>query len=649
MEQKNNQSNAAKNYRANSFALFICIAVFLFWASFLTFKYYHFGYYDWDLAMYAQAMWNLAHGSLDVSLFGTNFLTNHAEYISFLLVPLFLIFQHPLTLIALKIFSVTAGGYIFYRIAQPLLGWRVSCLLMVLYLFYPANIYMLLYEFHFENLAVVFIFLLYFFYRNERFMAFTVTTLTMALIKENITLIPIMCGIYSIFAKRKNKWGWVVIPILIVGGSFYLSQFLITPYLRMQTHLPNLNQYLGQYTALGTTPQTIAQTMFFKPHHVISLIAADKNLFYFQQLFGPLFVLPLFSPQILFLGLPIFLQHVLSASMQTHTIYYHYTATVVPFIFLATAHSFYFFKKRIRPWSYRFTILLSLTICLFSIIQHRDNFLVRMSLWADELDPFRWQMAKTIPAPAAAVATFDFLAELSQRPRLYSLHNVWRNNNPFTGENPYQLPDVQYALIDWKDPWLWSDLKFSPEFGTTKEILSRLKKFYFQHTWSVVSAANDMTLLQKGGGGPRLLEISRRPFKEKNDVINLRIDKNFILSSCKLGHIYNSLLPITFFWRAMKNTDDIYFVSIKLVKDGTIILNAKRNIGYPVYATLLWQKGDYIKENYWLLLPRLAPGHYSLQLSFINYTGGKVAELVYPRAPSAQTGNTFQVGTLTIP
>ena len=124
--------------------------------------------------------------------------------------------------------------------------------------------------------------------------------------------------------------------------------------------------------------------------------------------------------------------------MQTHTIYYHYTATVVPFIFLATAHSFYFFKKN-PAVSYGSRFFLSLTICLFSIIQHRQ-LLVRMSLWADELDPFRWQMAKTIPAPAAAVATFDFLAELSQRPRLYSLHNVWRNNNPFTGENLTNFP-----------------------------------------------------------------------------------------------------------------------------------------------------------------------------------------------------------------
>ena len=61
----------------------ICILTFFFWLGLLAWKYYSFGYYDWDLAMYAQVMGNLKHGSLYSSLMGMNFLGNHAEYISF--------------------------------------------------------------------------------------------------------------------------------------------------------------------------------------------------------------------------------------------------------------------------------------------------------------------------------------------------------------------------------------------------------------------------------------------------------------------------------------------------------------------------------------------------------------------------------------
>ncbi|OGX30049.1 MAG: hypothetical protein A2787_04460 [Omnitrophica WOR_2 bacterium RIFCSPHIGHO2_01_FULL_48_9] len=634
-------------YRADSLALFICIAVFLFWISFLTFKYYHFGYYDWDLAMYAQAMWSLTQGSVNVSLFGTNFLTNHAEYISFVLVPLYAIFQHPLTLITLKIFSVTAGAYIFYLIAQPLVGWRLSIFLMILYLFYPANLYMLLYEFHFENLAVVFIFLLYFFYTNDRLVPFAVTALLMSLIKENITLIPIMFGIYAVFSKRTNKLAWVLIPVAIGASLFYLSQFVITPHLRAQAALPYSNQYIGAYASLGTTPKAIAQTMLFNPPKLLSLLATDKNAFYFQQLFGPLFILPFFNPQTLFLGLPIFLQHLLSASPTTHTIYYHYTATVVPFIFLATAHSFNLLKRIVRPWSFLLTIIFIVVTCIVSTIQHRDNLLGRITTWADDLDPNRWQMSKTIPPTASVVATFDFLAELSQRSQLYSLHNVWRNNNPFTYQ-AYHLPETEYALIDWKDPWLWSDLKFSPEFGSPKDILGRLKDFHFQNTWSVVHAANHVTLLQKGGQGPHLVELSRKPFREKKNSINLSVDQKFHLLNYEMGHNHGALLPMTFYWRADKTIEDIYFINIRLTQNGKTVLTNDRNIGYPVLATLFWQKGDYIKENYWLFLPQLPPGQYVIQLSFFNLTSGKAAELVYKHPAQLQSGNTFKIGTITI-
>lgn len=55
--------------RSHAVAVFLTCCVIVCWFGILFYKYQHFGYYDWDLAYFAQAMSNLTHGSLYVSIF----------------------------------------------------------------------------------------------------------------------------------------------------------------------------------------------------------------------------------------------------------------------------------------------------------------------------------------------------------------------------------------------------------------------------------------------------------------------------------------------------------------------------------------------------------------------------------------------------
>src|SRR3989338_8628133 len=150
-------------------ALILCFFMFFLWSIILSFKYYNFGYYDWDLALYAQAMWNLSHGTPTSSLFGTNFWANHANYIAVALVPFYKIFPHPLTLITLKISSFALGGFLFYRIAKVPVGGLIANILLVIYFIFPANIFMLLHEFDFESLSIAIIFMAFYFQTKENF------------------------------------------------------------------------------------------------------------------------------------------------------------------------------------------------------------------------------------------------------------------------------------------------------------------------------------------------------------------------------------------------------------------------------------------------------------------------------------------------
>ena len=474
-------------------ALGLCTLVFLFWAGLLTLKYYSFGYYDWDLAMYAQVMWNLKHGSLYSSLMGMNFLGNHAEFIAFLILPFYFLFSHPLTLVFLKIFSHVAGAFVLYLWAKKNIPPAGALVLMVLFLSFPANIFALLYEFHFESLNVGLLFLMFYFFQTQKFLPFCLTMIVTSLIKENMPPIIAAFGIYALFSKRKNKWQWSLVPIIWGMFIFSLSMFWIAPMVRNADGIHSANQYIGLYNSLGATPIEIIKNFFFHPEKIFTVILQPANIHYLRELFEPLLFLPVLSPHILFLALPIFLQHLLSSAPTNHVIFYHYAATLTPFIFLALVQSLKFIYTKFKPFFYYLLLSMIILTCALNLSLSRENIVARTSPLKNPLAIAQWQMIQKIPKDAGVIATLSFLAELSQREHVYSFLDVVRNTRGLSGQ-PFGLaPEVSYALIDFEDGWIKEKIFHSPD---SKEALSRIRKF-LNEGWTTLDAADDTVLFKK--------------------------------------------------------------------------------------------------------------------------------------------------------
>ncbi len=626
-------------------ALLTCLIFFIAWSYALSFKYFHFGYYDWDFALYSQTMWGLTHGTIYTSLFETTFLSNHAQYIAFLLTPIYFFAQHPLTLLVLKVFALSLSGFLLYRIGRKWIGEAGAFILMLLFLFYPANIFMLLFEFDFENLAPALILLMFYFFVRNRLVPFLLTTLLAALIKENISLIPIMFGLYALFTKRQNKILWSVIPILIGGGIFYISMYHVMPHFRLQEGIGSANQYLGLYSKLGTSVCDIVKNSIADPGKFISIIWTPENFSYLQDLIGPLNILPLLSPHMLFLGAPIFLQTLLASPGGMHTIYYHYAATLVPFIFLATLCTFRWAKQSMRPLAYQILLGIAVIGVLAHNFGHEGNYTYRIKAWADYLDPVREEMLIQVPFQDGVIATFDFLAPLSQRKLVYAFYNIVRGFNVFSGENPYTPPeDIQHALIDWQDPWLWGEVFSTRNAAKQHEIFERLHDYYFTHAWSVSMAADNLTLLTKQKNqGPPLMEYIQPSF---HNPAKLTVDKKFTLLDIQVG-AHDKLIPIVFKWKSHQNLDDIYQVTISLEKEGNWVVKRNHVIGYAINPTILWEEGDQILERFWFFPGEIAPGVYRLGITFLNVSKAKPAQLEYS-GDSGSTGHTFMIGTLEI-
>ncbi|OGW97360.1 MAG: hypothetical protein A2Z81_08995 [Omnitrophica WOR_2 bacterium GWA2_45_18] len=632
--------------KSDAVALGVCVLAYFFWADLLTNKFYSLGYYDWDFDLAAQTMWNLCHGSTRVSLYGTNFLANHSEYFAFLLVPVYSFFQHPLTLIHLNLLSFFGGAFVFYRIAQKNIGsWMAICF-MTLFIIHPANIFMLLYEFHFESLAIGFLFLLFYFYREEKFRSFMIVAVLMSLLKENMPPLVAMFGIHALFGKKDKMMLWSLTPFLLGVVLFTLEMFVLTPYFRREFSGQN-NIYWGAYSQLGGSPVSIIQFFFFHPWQVVKMAANEMNLYYVRDLFGPLIALAFFSPHILFLGFPVFMQNLLSGSASQHTIYFHYAAPLVVFIFMAAVNTWTIVKSRFRL---KIVILVIAVIVLTSVFHtfHFQNQLTRRLsfLLGDRLNPIRWQMINHIPKDAGVVSTFNLLDPLSQRENLYALYNVWLDANLFTGRSPFQVPEeVAYALIDFNDPWLHSAVLTNPSLTS-----ERLRKFLLDPAWSVHNAIEDVVLFRKGvPGGLQLVEVNANSVPQERGI-HLTVDDRIELLSLKISQEMLSqkeVLPVTFYLKAKVDVGNRYRMRLVLTKENRIYYKKDRDIGYLLFPTSVWKKDDMVKEYYAYWLPGLGAGEYNVELLFFNMTKGTFASLRSVEDP--RISNAVSVGKLKIP
>ena len=606
-------------------ALGLLAIIFVGWAFLLVQKYLAFGYYDWDLAFFNQATWNILHGSSHSSLFDINFFGNHSNLIIFLCLPIYIFFQHPLTLVFFKLFSFLGGAYVLYRLAKERLGNPLAILIMFLYCFYPPNMFGLIYEFDYESLSPIFLFGIIYFFEKRSFKFFIFTALLTMLIKENMPFIVMTFSIYALFSRGRNRFIWALIPFVLASIMFYVLIYIFIPFCRGQETHP----YLGLYTQFGgSTPLGVILNILKHPWQVSPFLTKPVNLELLFQLFSPLIYLPFFSPHVLFLVLPILLQHLLSNSVTEHYIYYQYALTTAPFLYWAAVKTLSRLRPRMRSSFFYVIITLMMAAHLYSLNNSRLDMIARINIKKDHLNSFRWDMVKAIPKDEAVIASFDFLAELSGRRALYAFYKVYHDY--FQNEtSSFITPEkVSYALIDFKDGWLLNQFYDKPQ-----ETVLRIQRFFSSQLWSVERAAEHLVLFKKGEG-ERLVEVSASQAEMSSALIT--VDNKFGLIHFEVdsdSFKSDSLIPLAFTWQSYEDIKERYQCVLFLKKDDTLYINRWHEIGYMVYPTFIWKKAEIIKERFWLYVPKLEMGAYTLEIGFIDRSHNQaVTQKTYPLA-----------------
>lgn len=594
-------------------AVFSCL-----WIYILTIKYYHFSYADWDLAYNTQSAWNILRGNTHISIFDMHSFGAHTNFIVLLLLPIFVFFQHPMTLVMIKLLVFLLTAFFIYKCSFKITKGKVfSIALMFLYLLFPTNVFGILYDYHHESTSTIFFVLLFYFFHEKRYKAFIITILFTILIKENMPLIIAAFGIYGLFFNDRDRIKWGVVPLLIGIFSFFLLVGIVVPALRHT----KIHPFIVRYNHFGNNYKEVLSTLLFHPKVVIGHLLSPMNTSYVRDLFGPLLIPSILSPQILFLISPFLFQHMLSADGAEHSIFAYYGLTMSPFFFLATASTFAFIKESFSRRSYIITACILTISCLLFSLSFSSQFFHDFTRNYGYITKKRWEIVKRIPDSAGVISTFDYLPELSRRRNLYSFHRMFDvvyqsaekgKVSAFSPDENFVLPDtVTYALVNFNDYWLKSYT--SQEGRYTAKYISK----FFDAGWAIEDAADDIFLFKRDGiVKSNIVMKSKEPFDGLYDAQNDNNELNLIrvnMGTSVKDNLGGATIPLNFYWNARSSTiEKSHVVRIAVQQNGKTIKMHDHFIGYSMAPTSTWNKGEYIKENYWLYLPEVESGSYQI-------------------------------------
>lgn len=475
---------------------------FLFYFAILLLKYYALAYFDWDLAFFSQAAWNLLRGEQYTSLVGINYFGDHGYFITFLVLPFFFIFPSPITLLVLKPLALVIAAGLLYRLVAERLGERWGAAFFVLYLVFPANVFGLLYEFNPDALAPPIIFWIFTAIRRTRLAHFLIATTALMLVKENLCLMAFVFSLLAVFRFGKSERMALVLYSVFCLLFFYYIAVMLVPALRGLDH----HSFTVRYPGLGSSTLEVILSPILNPAAVARILFTSQNMEFLAQLFGYTLLPALLSPLAILPAVPLLLQHMVSSYLPEKTIYYHYGLALAPFLFMAMAATLQWvlsFSSSLRRFS-GWVMAALLILGVVSILRYGSS--LDRALDVDSIEGMsnRWDLIRAIPPGEGVVATFDFLAPLSTRKELYSFHKIYddrfqdpdhmRRSELYIGTT-FRLPDtVNYALLDMDDRWLNSALETQDQAG------KRIEAFLAQPSWKLLRKEGNVLLLKRSLG-----------------------------------------------------------------------------------------------------------------------------------------------------
>jgi len=415
-----------------------------------------------DLAVFDQVLWNTINGRFMESTLSLarcephSFFGDHFSPALLLILPAYVVFPRPETLIVVQAIALALGVWPIYLLARRFLPSSGQRLVWVAaYVLSAPLSFVALYDFHEITLAVAPLGFAMYFLATRRTVPMILSLLVALLAKEEVAVIGVGFGAALALQRR-----WWPSAIVIVGSvvAFVVTLKIIIP--AFAAGAPY--QYLGRYASLGRDEAEIARTLLLDPLRALAVLGKGEvgsKVVFILSLFGPGLGLALRSRWALVTSLPTLGYLMLSDYGGFHTLHNQYGAPLIPLALGASILGVAGFDDR---WRRRVTrgVVASTLFFAFTFgglpwsINFADAFLRGEPDRAPSGQPIlsrepRYEpflaALRAIPADAAVSSRDFFTTQIPQRRFNYNLVSL----------DPC---DAEYVILDYAAPSVNRDL-----------------------------------------------------------------------------------------------------------------------------------------------------------------------------------------------
>lgn len=291
----------------------------------------HTGY---DLAVFTQIVWATAHGVpyfTSLTLETTNFLGFHFSPILAVLAPLYRLWPDARLLLVAQALVLALPALPLFTFTRTRTGDRLALLVVAAYLLSPLLHWIALQDYHVITFAVPLLMLAGIAVIEQRYRAMLVWLILALLVKEEIALIAVGFGLYVLLVQREWRVG---AALTVATVAWAIVQFGVL--MPAWTETGGSYVFVRRYGSLGESPAHVLRTLVTSPATVAGVVATRAKAFFTWQLLAPLVGLPLLGLPATLLALPTFAYLILSDYALQTSIQHHYTAPLIPFLFLGT-------------------------------------------------------------------------------------------------------------------------------------------------------------------------------------------------------------------------------------------------------------------------------------------------------------------------
>ncbi|MBI5503222.1 MAG: DUF2079 domain-containing protein, partial [Deltaproteobacteria bacterium] len=399
---------------------------------------------DFDLGIFDQNLWLLAHGRSFLTTRGLEVFGHHASFGHLLLVPFYWMGAGPEFLDNAMVAAVAAAAVVVFRIAARLSGseW-IALVLAMAFAWQPTTTWLLQESYHPEVMAIPALFAAFDAGQQRRWRAYGLWLVLAVSFKEDVALAAAMLG--AVAAVRGHRRAG------LATAAASLVYFVLVVEVLIPHYAPEGAFFQQFYSHLGSTPGAVVETALTAPQRILYQLGKSGAWAYARDMTVGYGFSPLLSPVPLLVGLPQFAANLLSQHSFTWNTHLHYAALVLAAATLAMVEG----VCRRRRARNRWLLAMLVAACAATTTLTRGigpgSAEFRSGYWplVDNLRYATLARAVALPGPDDAVAaTYNLVPHLTHRQRIYRFPNPWWISDwGVRGENTHDPERVDWLVL----------------------------------------------------------------------------------------------------------------------------------------------------------------------------------------------------------